>query len=151
MLLKSHTLLLVRTGLKEAPYSPHNKLKQSGKSSSFQVFFFPVKQIKIFKVFSCKICKMKAAYFFRRNKKINPQTSFGIVYDLTFILHCFSMSIWEATHYFCAPVFCKLFYWKQGRSSLGESVTDTRLSWAKKVVRALIYMGNRMLLWQNCC
>lgn len=81
---------------------------------------------------------MKADHFFRK-KKLKLKIFFGTVYDLTFILHCFSVSIWEVTHYFCARVFCMLFYWKQGRSSLGES--GTRLSWGKKSFRFLRETG----------
>lgn len=63
---------------------------------------------------------MKGSYFFGKKKKKNE-----IVYDLTFILHRFSVSIQKATHYFYAPVLCTLFYWRQGRKFLGELGTDT--------------------------
>lgn len=59
---------------------------------------------KYFKYLHVKPVKLKLVISSEKNSK-KPLISFGIVYDLTFILHCFSVSVREAPHYFCEPVF----------------------------------------------
>lgn len=80
------------------------QVTDSSNLSDLAAFLF-FNRKKIFQVSSCKTCKIKVGYFFRKKNSKKPLISFGIVYDLTLILHCFSVSVQEAPHYFYEPVF----------------------------------------------
>lgn len=78
-----------------------------------------------------KTCKIKVGYFIRKNNHKKPQIAFGIVYDLTFILHCFFVSNMRDLSFFLWTCFLCALLLNIRHKFLRESGTDTRVSWGK--------------------